>query len=288
MQKQYGANYVVPLYDLAGQLSVFYTYSDVDSGTIANFFHVSGRGKFGGLQYVQHLLALGAYRQHVQLSMEDRYFENNVDFRGQPIGVSVRSRPVGLEYGGGWVYPEANYSYQIGYFHNLPGGAKNGTTDYAASRPGANRNWYAWRASAAADRKFARSWLFRSRLTAQLSRDALISGEQLGFGGADSLRGFNERAVASDSGAVASLEVWAPPLWRGITLLGFVDGGYGTREKTQTGDPKTLSVASVGIGGHWRANEHLTMTMDWGVVTKAAGSAQRGDNRFDFSVLARL
>ena len=286
--KQYGGNYVVPLYGLGGQLSLFYTYSDVDSGTIAEFFHVSGRGKFGGVQYVQHLLQLGSYRHHIQLSAEDRLFENNVDFRNQPIGIDVRSRPVGIEYGGDWVFPEANYSLQLGYFHNLPGGSANGRDDYAASRPGAKRDWSVFRGSAAADRKFAKSWLVRARLTAQLSGEPLISGEQIGFGGADSLRGFEERAVAGDSGATASVELWAPPVWHGVTLLGFVDGAYGTREETQPGERDHLSLASVGIGGHWRANEHITMALEWGVVTKAAGNAERGDSRVHFNLLARL
>ena len=284
---QYGANYVVPLYGLAGQLSVFYTYSDVDSGTVAEFFHVSGRGKFGGLQYVQHLLPWGAYRHHVQVSLEDRLFENNVDFRGLPIGSDVRSRPIGLEYGGDWVYPEANYSFQLGYFHNLPGGPSNSGGAYTAARPDAERTWGVFRASAAADHRLPRSWLVRGRLNAQYARAPLIPGEQLGFGGADALRGFDERLVAGDSGAVASLELWAPPLKWGVTMLGFIDSGYGTREKTQPGEKDRLSLTSVGIGGRWRPNDHFTLTFDWGVVTKGEANAQSGDNRLHFNLLVR-
>ena len=284
---QYGANYVVPLYGLGGQLSLFYTYSDVDSGTVAEFFHVSGRGKFGGLQYVQHLLQLGAYRHHVQVSLEDRLFENNVDFRGVPVGVDVRSRPISFEYGGGWVYPDANYTYQIGYSHNLPGGASNGSSEYLASRPGAERAWAVGRANAAADHKFAQSWLLRARLNVQYAREPLIPGEQIGFGGADSTRGFDERIVAADSGAALSVEVWAPPVWQGLTLLGFVDTAYGTREQPQPGEQDRLTLTSVGVGARWRPNEHVALTFDWGVVTKGEAAARSGDSHVHFNVLVR-
>lgn len=46
--KQYGLNYRLPLYALSGSLSLYYSRSDVDSGTIEQVFDVSGAGKFLG------------------------------------------------------------------------------------------------------------------------------------------------------------------------------------------------------------------------------------------------
>lgn len=46
--RQYGAFYRVPFYRAGGVLSAFGVYSDIDSGTVAGDFDVSGRGTFLG------------------------------------------------------------------------------------------------------------------------------------------------------------------------------------------------------------------------------------------------
>jgi hemolysin activation/secretion protein len=47
--KQYGVFYRVPFYRASGVLSAFAVRSDVDSGTVAGSFDVTGRGDFYGL-----------------------------------------------------------------------------------------------------------------------------------------------------------------------------------------------------------------------------------------------
>ena len=47
----------MPFYAVSGALTFFYAYSDVNSGTVANAFEVSGRGRFSGLHWRQHLVA---------------------------------------------------------------------------------------------------------------------------------------------------------------------------------------------------------------------------------------
>jgi hemolysin activation/secretion protein len=284
---QYGFNYSVPLYGLGGTLSAFYSYSDVDSGTIADFFEVSGQGKFGGVRYLQNLLPFGKYRHRAELSVEDRLFDNNVDFRGRPIGVDVRTRPVGIRYSGEWVYPNANVGFNLGASVNLPGGSDNDDDAYNRSRTGADNDWRVLRYGLNADYSFASKWLLRSRLNGQYSRDPLISGEQIGFGGSDVLRGYDERAVAADRGVQASVEAWAPPVLPSLSLLAFADGAYGKREQVQPGESRALTLSSVGLGARWRPNEHISLTVDVGVVTNGAGSSEAGDARVHATLLVR-
>ena len=284
---QYGLNYSIPIYAFGGSLSAFYSYSDVDSGTIADFFQVSGKGQFGGLRYVQRLLPIGKFRQQAELAIEDRLFDNNVDFRGRAIGVDVRSRPLSVRYSGEWVYPSSNLGFFIGAAVNLAGGNNNTTNDYLRSRVGAGTDWKILRYGANADYSFSNHWLLRARFNGQYSADPLISGEQLGFGGSDSLRGYDERVVAADRGATLSVEAWAPPIAEGLTVLAFADAGYGKREQVQAGEARTLTLSSVGLGTRWRANQHIMLSVDVGVVANGAGSAHAGDGHVHANLTVR-
>ena len=48
---QIGAFYQIPVYQLAGSLSLFMAYSDVNSGDVGNFLTVQGAGFFVGARY---------------------------------------------------------------------------------------------------------------------------------------------------------------------------------------------------------------------------------------------
>jgi hemolysin activation/secretion protein len=286
--RQYGVNYSVPLYGPGAELSAFWTRSDVDSGTVAQFFEVSGQGEFHGLRYVQHLLPYGSFRHRVRLSAEDRLFENDVDFRGSPVGVDVRSRPLGVEYLFDLVWPEANLSGRIGVFANAGGGSDNDATAYAASRAGASEDWQALRAALAYDIRFWEAWLVRTRFNAQWAREPLISGEQFGLGGVDSVRGLDEREVAADSAAQLNLELWAPPLGHGLGALVFMDSAYGTREDVQPGERDHLSLISYGLAFRWLPARWLSLSLDYGYVANGEGDTRSGDSRVHFNLFGRL
>jgi len=52
----------------------------------------------------------------------------------------------------------------------------------------------------------------------------LISGEQFGLGGADSVRGFEEREISGDDGIQLNLETHSPSFGPGLRPLAFADG----------------------------------------------------------------
>jgi len=83
--KQYGVHYAAPIYKYSATLSAFYTHSDVDSGTVGNFFDVSGSGDFFGFNFSQSLRNRGRYSHEWFAGIQDRSFENNISFRGVPL-----------------------------------------------------------------------------------------------------------------------------------------------------------------------------------------------------------
>ena len=294
--QQYGVNYVWPLYRLSGDLAFLYTFSDVDSGTVGGAFDVTGQGRFAGVHYTQYFLNRGAYRHRLRVSVEDRLFENNLDFAGQPqlcpftnpqADCEVRSRPAALDYTAEWVLPGSNVALTMGYVYNLPRGADNDQQAYTGARVGADDNWGAARFGLVTDVKMPKNMLFRTRFSGQWTNEPLIPGEQFGLGGERSVRGFPEREVASDSGYQQSLELWLPANRSGIDFFAFTDAGYGLREDTLPGEDESLTLMSYGLGARWRPNRHFNLALDFARVLAGEGGVDDGDMRLHFNVLVR-
>lgn len=284
--KQYGLTYRVPVYRLASSLTLLASYSDISSGTIAEFFDVTGRGTVFGATWRHSLLNIGRYNHRIQLQLLDKAFDNDIDFLGQPIGTDVRSRPVSLRYEGEWVLDEANVGFHLAWNRNLEWGADNNTTAYAESRVGAEPDWSTWTAGAFVDRRLGGPWLLRGRVDAQYAGEPLISGEQFGLGGAGSVRGFLQRATSADDGVSAALELWLPPPHATLQVLTFVDGGIGRRKNPQPAEVRRPSLASAGVGLRWQPAQWLRAGLDFAVVLDGVGDVDSGDHRLHFNLTA--
>ncbi|MGR8950495.1 MAG: ShlB/FhaC/HecB family hemolysin secretion/activation protein [Gammaproteobacteria bacterium] len=263
---QFSANYELPLYAGSSFITAFYSFSDVDVGQVGDF-DVSGAGRFWGLNFTRLLRKRGRYRHEWSLGLQNRYFENNVDFLGNlPIGVDVRSFPITLAYRGR--YSGENWSGSFGgsYSRNLAIKDRNDAQSYAASRSGAETDWDAIRFNANITYQLPHEWLARGYLDGQLAGEALIPGEQYGLGGWRSVRGLDERSVTGDNGLRATVETWTPAITGlgGLRLIAFFDIGFRDRENPQAGEVNSDTLSSVGVGARWQWQEQLDVTLDYG------------------------
>ena len=266
----------------------FYSHSDVDSGTVAQVFDVSGAGKFIGGSFTYTLLNRSNYRHRLTLGLEDKLFENDIDFQGTALGVDVRSRPFSLSYFGEWRFERSNLNYQFTYVRNLQGGANNNGSIYAAARLGAKQSWEALRFSVYANHSLKKGWLATATLTGQYTNEPLISGEQFGLGGVNSVRGFEERAVTGDKGARFTLEIWTPPLKYNVRLLAFMDSGYTKTLDAPAGQIRSETLASLGMGIRWRWTDKLSINFNYGHEVNAARAANAGGAKSHISIFYRF
>ncbi|MBL8385351.1 MAG: ShlB/FhaC/HecB family hemolysin secretion/activation protein [Burkholderiales bacterium] len=290
--RQYGVNYVVPLYALGGSVAAFYTRSDVNSGRIADFFDVRGRGEFAGLRYTHTLFKVGAYAHKLTAGIESHHFRNDVTTSlapGQPLGTDVGSRPLSLRYQGSWDVTAGSAGFFVEYLRNLDGGSGNAQAAYSANRAGASRSWESWRFGVDASRVLSRDWMLAARLRGQAAPRELIPGEQFGLGGVASVRGFRERETAGDSGYALSLELWAPSVAGGVRPFVFVDAGARRLRNPPPGQAGFDALSSVGVGMRWQWQKRLEVSLDLaGVVNGAAGGTTRGSSRLHFGVVYRF
>lgn len=286
--RQYGLTYRMPFYDLAADLTIVGTHSDVESGTVARFFEVTGAGTSVGAHWRQGLPNAGRWGHELDLSITDTHFDNDVAFLGQPIGADVRTRPIALGYSGEWVGSGANYGFSARYVANLAGGSDNDEAAYAAARSGADQDWRAARVHAFVDWRISGPWLLRAELDAQYAGDPLVPGEQLGLGGVDSVRGFRLRETSADDGVTARVELWLPRPRDDLNILAFVDGGYGHRNQAGLGESEDFELASVGAGLRWQPLDGVRAVLDWALVVDGAAGVESGNHRLHFTLTTVL
>jgi hemolysin activation/secretion protein len=128
---------------------------------------------------------------------------------------------------------------------------------------------------------------------AQLTPDALLSMEQFGLGGHQTVRGYRENELVRDNALVGSLELRVPVLRSrlGANTLDvgpFFDIGYAWNHDSDTPGPKTL--ASLGLGARYRPNERLLLETSWGGKLRNVGRRTDDTNlqRYGFYVRSSL
>ncbi len=291
--RQFGVNYEIPMYQIAGKLGLFAVRSDVDSGIVADFFDVAASGEFYGARYSQAFDKIGGYRHSAMLEIDDKLFDNEVDFSGTPIGVDVRSRPLSLQYVGDWDGDKLSISFYGGYYRNISGGSFNNRLAYAATRSGADDNWWAIRVGGEARYNLPKKYMLAVKINAQEADEPLIPGEQFGLGGLYSLRGFEEREVTVDRGYRANVELWSPLLPYQTRLGVFVDIGHGKRFNALPGEVESETLSSAGLAATWLWKKRLSAGFYFGHVLDGVSEtipdrSRDGDEKFHFNVLYRI
>ncbi len=149
-----------------------------------------------------------------------------------------------------------------------------GALNATVNEDGPDSRFFAWRGQAQWVRLLAPETLLLVRGDVQLTPDTLVPLEQFGLGGIDSVRGYRQDALLTDSGAFVSAEVRLP-IYRSkkrqtiLQLTPFIDAGttwnnLGRRNRNgNTTDPNTL--VSVGLGLRLQLSDRLTARLDWGI-----------------------
>lgn len=285
-----GLGYRIPLYAWEGAIDLLAGYSNVNSGTVANLFAVSGAGSIFGVRYTQILPRVGTYEQKLALGWDWRTFRNNVTLVGTTgtLVPNITIKPLSLTYTGRQSQVGRDLTFYAAYSMNLPGGGDGNQDAFTAQRLNASAGYSIWRAGAAYSQVLPRDYLMRAALTAQYTRELLVAGEQFGMGGMDSVRGFHERETANDVGHRFSLEGYTPDFgarigaaWRSRALA-FLDFAHGYDNAPERGANNGL--ASVGLGLRMNQGKAWAMRFDYAHVINEAGTRPYGKEMLQFSV----
>jgi len=283
----YGVGYRIPFYGLNSSLELIAGYSDVDSGTVQGLFNVSGKGSIGSARWNYYLPKSADYEHRVAFGLDYRAFENQVLFEGTSIVPDVTVHPASLTYSGLWRGTASELSFYASGAKNIPGGKNGDDAAFQASRPGASADYSVFRYGFNYVRQFQNEWQTRLGFSGQYTRDPLVSGEQFGIGGPDSVRGYDLRELANDRGMAAQFELYTPDFARNVglsdsyklRLLGFFDYGSVSRVDPLPDETTEASIKSAGIGLRLGYRKSVVLRLDLAQILKDTAIHDAGSQR---------
>ena len=216
--------------------------------------------------------------------------------REMDFGFDWKSNGNNLEFGGGLQPGGAPrveiFQFSVGYQETIqhsrgvsqfeirgvfsPGGFNNHNSDavFASSGSGSSDYFYAI-AGFEHQQRLHKDWSMRFKVEAQDANGKLEPSEQIGAGGYDTVRGFDQRVARGDHGAWGTFELYTPELsigriqdWENETdslrFLGFFDAAVLGNEDLGPGDSSSFQMGSVGVGLRWSYSDWFKFRLDYG------------------------
>ena len=276
--------YRIPFYQWGDSMEMLYAKSTIgtpsNSPALGGTIGIVGRGSVGAVRW-NHLFARsGEYSSRLILALDYRDMKSAcVDANGAPvIGVAgcvdYLVQPVSVTYAGRLDQPARVLGYSLGISANTA--ASDGTSyDLASSNRRAPRSFAVLRGSANLVQVLPADWQLRVNAQVQATQQALVPTEQLGLAGSTAVRGFAERAFASDRGYVAQIEVYAPELAPFVGLpgslrvLGFYDLANGSNLNQPFDQVSSFGLSSAGLGARYSWRRDVSWRFDLAHVQHA-------------------
>jgi len=330
----FSVGYRIPFYALGDSLDLIYGKSNVNTPISSTaFLGIVGKGDVFGARWNHHFARRGEYTSKLVFGVDYKYI-NARCAPGVPPNVEPESidpptpriascipyttRPISLTYSGQRQSPGQVYDYNIGIAHNLPLGTHytniDGNTDRYSYLTSGNRrtrdDFSIVRLGGSYLKAFQSDWQLRLAANSQYGGNPLVAAEQFGLAGSTAVRGFTERAVATDSGYFVNTEVYTPELAKKIgangslRALAFFDFAHGNNHDALEGSTTTvrkIGISSVGVGLRYSVGKDVSVRFDLAQVVDPGPSnpiansfprepnfsnKYRGDWRAHFSAMA--
>ena len=282
----YSIGYRLPLYTLGDSIDMIYANSSTN--TPANVLvpggglGINGKGEIWGLRYNHIFPRAGEYSSRLVLAYDRKYLDNTCDLPGVSSKTLYGTagctpytiQPVAVTYSGQWQKPGESIDLYLTAAQNIATGADYPFTSglapakddnySAASGYKVRDDFSVIRAGGSYFTAISGEWLMRFAANAQYSHSALPVTERFGLAGWTTVRGFNERAVATDRGYVVNLEGYTPDMAGSLGVpgtlkfLAFIDSAQGSN----VGPSVKFAIASAGVGLRYNLNKDISARFD--------------------------
>ncbi|MEM8628836.1 MAG: ShlB/FhaC/HecB family hemolysin secretion/activation protein [Chlamydiota bacterium] len=259
-------------------LTFYGGYSSIRAIDLAEGITQKGTAWQTSMRYLIPLDPVGGYDHQLQWGIDYKNTDINLVFDAVPIlGDRAILTQLAVGYELQWAKYATHWSLETQIFAS-PGDlfAHQSDEDFASLRPGADSSYVYLRAEGSALTSIPGGWQWVNRSSWQIASANLLSSEQYGLGGLDTVRGYDERIVNTDDAWFFSTEirtpatrlfVWAKEKKERDTLqwLVFFDYGVGANVKRVLAkEKKYLYLTGIGLGLRYRYRHHAQLRFDMG------------------------
>ena len=277
------ASYTVPL-PWRNSVEVFGDWAQAKTEPDGGLFGLTGTNWDLGLRYLIPLPMGGvSYTQSLNLGADYKWSNNNLDFGGTQVFTSPINVAQGvLGYTG--VLIDADGSTQgsvTGFFSPGGIGGLNHDKDFAIQREGAPADYSYYQASLTRVQKLPEGYTLVLTALGQWSSNRMVPDNEFGLGGANSVRGYDDRIVNGDDGISGQLELRTPPhhylksIPDSTQFLVFVDAGRDWINNPGAGEAN-YTLSSAGPGLRMNVGTHGAFKVDYGYQLQRLSGTRHG------------
>ena len=298
--RAHAGSYIIPL-PWRHTLTFFGSYADTE-GEIPPLLNIKGRSYQISGRYAIPLptltLATLTLKHSISGGFDYKYNNNSLEFGGAGAGstlVDVDQFVVAYDAALDDPYGQTTLNDSL-YISPGNWGGNNNDKAFDLSHPGATSDYLYDTITLQRVTKLPENFSLLLRGVLQFSNKNLTPSEQLGFGGYDTIRGYDEREVNTDEGYIFTAELRTPPLSLGemfgwhefqdqLQFLAFWDTGSAHNHMLLPGETDETDLSSVGGGVRYTINTYVSVRFDYGFQLVHTGFDADQGSRSDLGVM---
>ena len=269
--------------ELGGELSVQASYGNVHIDDLQPYaglldMDLAGRSLGLDLHYRQFLTYTSRTKNILDFGIGYHKMRSDYgfSFSGTPINYRNDYRVIlaSIDFSHRERKENSTFAYNVGLAANVSGDEQ----EYANVTPGSDEQFLLVRAGLNYQTRSKSDWITGVSLQGQYTGQHIISAEQIGAGGAMSVRGFDERAMSADKGIVGKIEVYTPEVAKGMRFVAFTDYAWlwnNVNDRSVGFDHDTIG--SIGLGVRYtNPRSGLSLAVDYAHIIKQASKVDLG------------
>ncbi|MFZ5806753.1 MAG: ShlB/FhaC/HecB family hemolysin secretion/activation protein [Verrucomicrobiota bacterium] len=284
--KAHSAVYLIPL-PWRHKLNIFGSRTETEADA-AGVFNLRGRSWQVGTRYVIPLPSIETWDHELEFGFDFKQSNNNLEFGGTNVFASTTDvNQWVMGYNASLPDRFGATSLRAAMYYS-PGGWSDNNKDsaFAVANAFADAEYFYAKIELNRTTRLPWDFTFFNKFIFQESDDSLLGSEQLGFGGFDSVRGYDEREVNGDTGFLMTLEVRTPPVSIAelfdaekdvqdqLQFLFFWDYGQAQFDQVAAGVNDNIELSGVGPGVRYEINPYLSVRADYGFQLIDAGNTR--------------
>jgi len=272
-------------------LTFFGSYADT-TADMPEPFKMGGFSWQAGARYEVPLPIIYSLRHALVAGLDFKKSNNNLSFGGVTVfnsAADVAEASLGYN-------ASLNDAWGTSSLHSTvffsPGGMtkNNDNVNFRDARDKATANYIYGKVELNRTTGLPFDFMLVNMITAQISDANLLASEQMGFGGYDTVRGYDTRVFNSDHGVIVLNELRTPPFSLlalagakkskdRLQFLVFADYGVGGNKHRLSGEKASTELLSAGPGLRYTLGSYLSVRADYGWQLRNIETDRRAASR---------